>query len=234
MKLSRFVALLLVGAMLSTLSACVESEPPAKSDQSSADRTSEPSPNGVSASTSSPSPEDRPNTRIMPISIEGRATEMELKLLDQPSLPFTTYFPSKDFVSQPLTNQEGSGMRLYFSPGGKKNTKVYIDLFVPAETPNLEEMQELILGDRGLLASNGWELVDRTDIVSYPWVKEKLIYRQTVQKETIIGAIYTGEYKGKAFYMLTHYPEKDSDRFTPRSTVVLESVQFREENKEEQ
>lgn len=227
MKLSRFVALLLVGAMISALSACVESEPPAKSDQSS--RTSEQSSNGVSASTPSPSPEERPNTRIMPISIEGRATEMELKLLDQPTLPFTTYFPSKDFVSQPLTTQEGSGVRLYFSPGGKKNSKIYIDLFIPAQAPNLEEMQDLILGDRGLLASNGWELVDRTDIVSYPWVKEKLIYQQTAQKETIVGAIYTGEYKGKAFYMLTHYPEKDSDRFTPRSTVVLESVQFREE-----
>ncbi|HEY9699837.1 MAG TPA: hypothetical protein V6D10_21440 [Trichocoleus sp.] len=229
MKLSRFVALLLVGAMLSALSACVKTNPPVSSNPSPADQASGQSPNAASATVPSPSPEERPDTRIMPINVEGRATEVELKLLDQSTLPFTTYFPSQDFVSQPLTTQAGSGVRLYFSPGGKKNAKAYIDLFIPDQASNLEEMQDLILGDRGLLVTNRWELVDRTDIVSYPWVKEKLIYQQATSQETIVGAIYTGEYKGKAFYMLTHYPEKYSDRFSPRSTIVLENVQFREE-----
>jgi hypothetical protein len=44
----------------------------------------------------------------------------------------------------------------------------------------------------------------------------------------VIGAIYIGEDKGKAFYILTHYPAEYSDGFEPRSAVILENLQFRE------
>jgi hypothetical protein len=81
------------------------------------------------------------------------------------------------------------------------------------------------------MASNNWELVDRTDVISYPWAKEKLTYQQQTQNtagEMAIGAIYIGEDEGKAFYVLTHYPAEYSDGFEPRSAVILENLQFRE------
>ncbi|NJR64242.1 MAG: hypothetical protein HC772_01180 [Leptolyngbyaceae cyanobacterium CRU_2_3] len=56
----------------------------------------------------------------------------------------------------------------------------------------------------------------------------KLIYQQRAANQTLIGAIYIGEQDGKSFYAFTHYPIEYGDGFAPRSTIVLESLQFRE------
>ena len=172
----------------------------------------------------------RPDTRILPVNVEGKLTEIELKLFDQPPLPLTTYVPVKDFASEVGSSGEGTGVRFYYSPKGVKNDKTYIHIFLPTQNISVEEMQDLLMGDGGLMASNGWELSDRTDIVSYAWAKEKLIYQQRTPNQTFMGAIYVGEQNGKAFYAFTHYPVGLRDVFEPRSTVVLENLQFKAQN----
>ncbi|MFM7426628.1 MAG: hypothetical protein ACKO7W_16810, partial [Elainella sp.] len=69
----------------------------------------------------------------------------------------------------------------------------------------------------------------RTDIVSYPWAKEKLIYQQRTAQQNYVGSIYIGDYEGRSFYALTHYPAEYMDGFEPRSTIMLENLQFRDE-----
>jgi len=172
----------------------------------------------------------RPDARILPVNVEGKLTEIELKLFDQPPLPFTTYVPVKDFTSEVGASDEGTGVRFYYSPKGMKSDEAYIHIFLPTQSISVAEMQAQLMGNGGLLANNGWELSDRTDIVSYAWAREKLIYQQRTPDKTFVGSIYIGEQSGKAFYAFTHCPIEFRNVFEPRSTVVLESLQFRVQN----
>jgi hypothetical protein len=213
------IAYLLLGLILT---ACVN---PLQSGKLGA--SSQPSASAVSGSGSPEADSSRPDTRVLPINIEGKVTEIELKLFDQAPLPLTAYVPTKDFMSEVGSSGEGTGVRFYYSPRGVKDEKAYIHIFIPAQTTTVDGVRELLLNDGGLLASNGWELVDRTDIVSYSWAKEKLIYQQRTPNQTYVGAIYIGEEDGRAFYAFTHYPVEYGDGFEPRSTIVLESLQFK-------
>jgi hypothetical protein len=170
----------------------------------------------------------QPETRVTPITIEGQPIAVELKLFDQKNLPFTTYAPAKDFQSSVGASGEGQGIWFHFSPTGQKDESAYIHIFLPASLTGLEDLRQLVLGDNGLMASNQWELTDRTDVVSYPWAKEKLTYQHQTPNGLAVGAIYIGEHQGKAFYIATHYPAEYTDGFEPRSAVILENLKFRE------
>ncbi len=174
-------------------------------------------------------PNGRPDTRVMPMTIEGTVVEMELNLFDKAPLPFTTYVPTQDFQSEVNESEQGTVSQFFFSPKGKKDQTAYVQIFLPARQTSLEEMRRLLLDESGLLASNRWSLVDRTNIVSYSWASEKLIYQQKTDKQNFVGSIYIGDYKGRAFYALTHYPAEYTDGFEPRSTIMLENLQFRDE-----
>ena len=192
--------------------------------------TINPSPSpSVASPLASPAPTDRPNTRVMPMTIEGSVVEMELRLFDKQPLPFTTYVPTKDFQSEVNQSDQGIVAQFFFSPKGKKDASAYVQIFSPFRETSVEEMRQLLLGEQGLLSANHWSLVDRTDIVSYSWAREKLIYQQQQDKQTFVGSIYIGDHKGQAFYALTHYPAEYMDGFEPRSTVMLENLQFRDE-----
>jgi len=205
------------------------------------------SPSGSSPAPSSPSPAStanataqnsrqfQPESRVIALSIEGQSVEVELKLFNPVEVPFTTYVPAKDFQSDISGLNKGQGIRFDYSPTSKKDENAYVQIFMPDSPNSVEDIRQLILGDEGVMASKQWELVDRTDVISYPWAKEKLTYQQPAggaaggtAGEMAIGAIYIGEDKGKAFYVLTHYPAEYSDGFEPRSAVILENLQFRD------
>ncbi|NJR40185.1 MAG: hypothetical protein HC781_16870 [Leptolyngbyaceae cyanobacterium CSU_1_4] len=190
-----------------------------------------PSPSDA-ANTTTPGLEPfQPESRVIPLNIEGQPIEVELQLFNPIAVPFTTYVPAKDFQSDMSGLGNGQGIRFYYSPTGKKDENAYVQMFMPISSNSVEDIRQLILGDEGVMASKQWELVDRTDVISYPWAKEKLTYQQQTQGtpgEMAIGAIYIGEDKGKAFYVLTHYPAEYADGFEPRSAVILENLQFRE------
>lgn len=205
-----------------------------RSNQQTADSTANPT---TASPTESPSPspspsseENRPDTRVMPMTIEGKIIELELRLFDQPRVPFTTYVPTKDFQNEVTSSKTGTVAQFFFSPKGKKDETAYVQIFLPTQQTSIEDMRGLLLDNQGLLASNNWELVDRTDIVSYPWAREKLIYQQQSGKRSFIGSIYIGDYDGRSFYALTHYPAEYSNGFEPRSTIMLENLQFRDDH----
>jgi hypothetical protein len=165
----------------------------------------------------------------MPMTVDGKAVELELHLFNQATLPFTTYVPIKDFQNEVNSSNQGTVAQFFFTPKAQKKSSAYVQIFLPAQQTSIEEMRDLLMGDRGLLSSNNWQLVDRTDIVSYPWAREKLIYQQRTGNQNFLGAIYIGENQGRSFYALTHYPTEYSDSFEPRSTVMLENLQFKNE-----
>lgn len=222
------VKFVLLGVGLSLLTGCTLVQSMQQSDPTSSlaaplEETATPSP-------ATSVQQERPDTRVMPITIEGQAVEMELRLFDQQPLPFTIYVPLKDFQDEVSQSENGTVAQFFFRPRGKKDNSAYVQIFLPNQQTSPEEMRSLLLDDQGLLATNNWQLIDRTDIVSYSWAREKLIYQQRTDKQTYIGSIYIGEYEGQSFYALTHYPAEYIDGFEPRSTVMLENLQFRDAN----
>lgn len=221
------LAYLLVGIGFSSLSSCTM----LGSNQPTPERsiaTSSESPTGTPSPASSIE-SIRPDARVIPMTIEGKVLEVELQLFDQPSVPFTTYVPTKDFQKEVNSSDQGVVAQFVFSPKGKKAETAYVQIFLPTQDTSVDDMRDLLLGDQGLLKTNDWQLVDRTEIVSYPWAREKLIYQQQAGKQTFVGSIYIGDYEGRAFYALTHYPIEYVDGFEPRSAIMLENLQFKEE-----
>lgn len=168
---------------------------------------------------------NQPDTKIITMNLEGQPIEVELKRFHQSALPFTTYYPEQSFTPEMSTSEAGTGVRFYFSPTGKKDEDAYIYFFFPHGSNSIASIQDSLLDDQGLLVRNGWELIDRTDIVSYLWAEEKLLYQQQA-KELMVGSIYIGQADGHTFYALTHYPVEYADGFEPRSNIVLENLQF--------
>lgn len=167
----------------------------------------------------------RPNTKTETISVEGEATPVTLKLFEEASSVFTTYYPEEDFIAESGGSGEGTGTRFYFNAGGTKNENVYVRLFFPAQATTLEQINKLVTQERGLLQSNQWKVVERTDEVLYSWAKEKIIYQQNTGSEPIGGEVYIGEANGKAFYVVTHYPMEYAEGFRPRADLILKNLE---------
>jgi hypothetical protein len=223
--ISRNMVYWLIGGMLAATTACAslhsrESNFPGLPPSPAASNSS------TDASPSGPPDKVQPDSKIITMSLEGEASEVELKLFQHQALPFTTYYPAQAFTPEVRTSKDGVEVWFYFSPTGVKDENAYLSFFLPNRSTNVETMQNMILGDRGLLVDNQWELLDRTDIVSYGWAEEKLLYQHRKGGEQAVGAIYVGEEDGQAFYTLTHYPVEYGDGFEPRSNIILENLQF--------
>jgi hypothetical protein len=219
---------LLFGALLAVTTACVSLQngklyPPISSTDPIVSNPEQS--NGSSSDGSRP----RSNRKIVTVNLEGQATQMELQLFQQDTLPFTTYYPVSGFTPEVSrsNSQPATMTQFYFSPTGTRDDEAYLTVFFPHRSVSLEAMQELVLGEQGLMVENQWELVDRTNIVSYPWATEKLIYQQVNQNsEMSVGSIYIGQEGDYTFYVVTHYPIEYGDGFEPRSSIVLENLQF--------
>jgi hypothetical protein len=224
---SRNMICWLIGGMLATTTACASLQ---SRELTSPDLETPSVPSSTDTTETSTNANSsgkvQPNTKIITMNLEGEAREVELRLFEHEALPFTTYYPAKSFTPEVSSSKAGVRVRFYFSPTGTKDEDAYISFFLPSRSTNLAAMQDLILGDRGLLADNQWELLDRTNIVSYGWAEEKMLYQHQAGSELAVGAIYVGEEEGQTFYTLTHYPVEYGDGFEPRSNIILENVQF--------
>lgn len=168
----------------------------------------------------------KPATKTATISVEGEKSNITLRLYEQSSLQFSTYYPANYFVSETSSSGEGTGVRFIVNAGGIKNDKAYVHFAFMNGMKNIGQVKNFVNGKRGLIASNGWRVVSRTQKVPYRWSKEKISFQQRKGNEIIQGNVYLGEYKGKAFYVISHYPGEYGDGFGPREALILENLDF--------
>ncbi|GAB4378193.1 MAG: hypothetical protein Kow00121_29500 [Elainellaceae cyanobacterium] len=227
----RSIVYMLMGVGLVAGVACVSLQSNRSSNQPESSPTNQPEVEATD--TESPdSDQTQADTKVMTLNLGGTPTEVELRRFNQDPFPFQTYYPVKDFAPEISSSGEGNSVRFYYSPAGAKNEQAYLHIFMPKQPANVEAMQDLLLGEQGLFIRNAWQLVDRTDIVSYFWAEEKLIYQEQAEAMAI-GVIYIGQNAGQAFYTITHYPPEVRDAFEPRVNLVLESLQFEDEEQPE-
>lgn len=223
---------LLSGIVLIALAACgpfLPNEAPSTPD------------NSISPDATNTSPADRndisqpftdqawPDTKLARLSLEGEQSEIELHLLESESLPFITYIPQPEFTLTSDQPEDGQGLRLNFSPGGTPNPAAYVEIVIPDGRASLQDVRDRLLDEQGLLTRNGWQMVDRTEVVTYPWAVEKIVYEHQTADALIVGSIFIGENDGSAFYALTHYPSEYGDGFEPRAVMILENLEFKEQ-----
>lgn len=165
---------------------------------------------------------DKPPTKTATITVEGEKVPVQLRLYKYSNL-LTTYFPEKDFLVTESSSGEGSSVRFIANFGGQKNENAYVHFAFLNNLKTLGQVRNFVNGKNGLIASNKWRVVSRSNNVKYPWAKEKIVFSQG---KNIVGAVYIGEQKGKAFYVITHLPVEYGDGFSPRADLILKNIKI--------
>lgn len=241
--MKRFQNLSLLGAILalSTIAACtsgsnntVDSDVgsdranvPTTNEQSTAESPAATNNNQLEPTADTKGDSKRPSTKTDTISIEGEKSEVTLKLYDELSQIFTTYFPKDDFVAESVSSGEGTGSTFYFNIDGNKNSDVYVSVFFPNDVNNAEQLERLLTAKGGLVQKNQWQMENRTKDVPYSWAKEKILYKQPGSEQNILAALYIGEANGKVFYVITRYPAEYGDGFAPRADFILKNLEVK-------
>ncbi|MCG6137134.1 MAG: hypothetical protein MET45_21285 [Nostoc sp. LLA-1] len=168
---------------------------------------------------------NRPETKTAIISVEGEETPINLRLYQEYSQLFTTYYPDEDFISEGVSSGEGTGVRFISNFDGNKNEDAYVSFSFLNSFQTIEQLRNFMNGASGPIASNGWQVVNQTQDASYPWSQEQIVFRKG---QDITGVIYLGEQNGKVFYAVTHYPLEYGDGFAPRADFILQNLQVSE------
>lgn len=165
---------------------------------------------------------NRPATKTDSITVEGEKVPVTLRLYDQYSNLFTTYFPEKEFLAEGVSSGEGTGVKFIANFGGSKNENAYVQVAFLNDFTTLEQIRSFVNSKNGLLVSNAWQVVDRTQKVPYAWAKEKIAFSKG---KNTVGNLYLGQQNGKVFYVITHYPVEYGDGFPPRADLILRNLQ---------
>lgn len=203
------------------------------SDRASVPTQSEPSTAQSPAATPNNQPEQtpdakqesqKPSTKTDTISVEGEKSEVTLKLYDELTQVFTTYFPKDDFVAETASSGADAGSIFYYNVDGNKNKDVYVSISFPTWANNAEQLERLLTAKGGLVQKNQWQMENRTKDVPYSWAKEKILYKQPGSSQNILAELYIGEMNGKVFYVITHFPAEYGDGFAPRADFILKNL----------
>lgn len=162
--------------------------------------------------------------RTATLMVEGEPIQVELERYETPQ--FTADIPKGEFVPTLDSAADGTGVRFNFSPTGTPEEKVYVQVFFPSEPISVAALSEQTTGSGGLLATEGWEAIDRDPTLPYDWARTAIDYEQP-NADQIAGTIYVGEHQGKAFLVYTHYPLEYVEGFAPRLGLLLESFEPR-------
>lgn len=189
-------------------------------NQPSSDASATPTATGVPTSYNSTN--NRPATKTGTITVEGEKVPVTLKLYEQYSDLFTTYFPEKEFIAEGLSSGEGTGVKFIANFGGSRNENAYVHIAFLNDVKTLDQLKSFVNGKNGLIASNKWQVVNREQKVTYPWAKEKIAFNQG---KDIVGNVYLGQQSGRVFYVITQFPGEYGDGFPPRANLILENLQ---------
>ncbi|HEY9607805.1 hypothetical protein [Allocoleopsis sp.] len=241
MKPSLTLSVLGASLVLNTITACTSASNNAVdsgdgSDRASVPTQSEPSTAQSPAATPNNQPEqtpettkdsEKPTTKTDMISVEGEKSEVTLKLYDELSQVFTTYFPKDDFVAESRGSGADTGSIFYYNVDGNKNKDVYVSISFPTWANNAEQLERLLTAKGGLVQKNQWQMESQTKEVPYSWAKEKILYKQPGSSENILAELYIGEMNGKVFYVITHFPAEYGDGFAPRADFILKNLEVK-------
>lgn len=156
-----------------------------------------------------------PERKTETIFVEGEPQEITLELYQEDQIPVVTYYPDNLSVNSACSH-EGCGV--FF-----ELLEAQVHVFFPPADTTFEELEMGVTGDRGLLASNGWQPREYSASTSYPWE------RKTVQfyddEKNLLGSVHLGESEGRVFRVTVVFPGDMGDGFAPRADMILKNLQ---------
>lgn len=186
--------------------------------------------------------QDLPETRLTVVQRNGQPVEVELQLFDQDAFPLVFYTPADRFLGETKAGTDGISAYLRYvasedaEPGAEANSassaypadsETYLRIFVPATPQSSDQLIQGVLGETGLLATEGWQMVDRTRVLTYSWAIERIDFRHEMGEEQYQGSIFIGDRDGQPFYAVTHYNQDLSNGFLMNVAMVLETIDRR-------
>jgi hypothetical protein len=169
-----------------------------------------------------------PQTKLTLVMLNGQPTEIELELFDHDEFPLTLYTPRGQFL--PQLEVEGDLRRAWFQyldADGDPKATTYLQLVVPVEPLTVADLRDRILGETGLIAQQGWQMTDRTSVLTYSWAEERIDFQHQVDDTLYRGSLFLGDRDGQTFYALTYVPQAEMADLSPRFAVILDSIDRR-------
>jgi hypothetical protein len=167
--------------------------------------------------------------------VQAEQTPMQATAGNVTATPFSdemafisTRMPVGDFNVATGSSGEGEAIVLQGVIDGVNNDKVYIHMFFPRTNPPAKQLLASIVAPRGLLATNGWHVVqaEPQPTLSYPWLREQIAFAG--EKEKTSGLILVGEEKGRVFRIIVHSPDELGAWLRPRYTMVLTHLELQQ------
>lgn len=162
------------------------------------------------------------------IFIEGTQETIQLTPYSEPNYGVATFIPEHDFIAEPSASGEGMSVKFISNFGGQKNPKANINVFFPAGNPGLDQLRDMTIGPRGLLAMNKWRLLksDKKTKLPYSWAQEYYTFQHKDGNNYSSGSVIIGESQGRAMQVIITYPSEYGDGFLPRAGILLKHVQI--------
>jgi hypothetical protein len=174
-----------------------------------------------------------PQNKIVMSNLGAGVQEIELELFQDEGVPLAVYLPANEFKGEITDSEAGKEVHFYYEPNGNRQADVHIYFLFPQGSALLEDVQNLVLAEDSALNRAGLAIVDRTEVVSYPWVKEKFVYQQAdpASSPPSRGFAFIGENLSTAeendfFVVMVHYPEAQSEAIEARTALILDNVEF--------
>ena len=170
----------------------------------------------------------RPQSMGGKIRIEGDSTEVRFRLVDDAVLPFSTYVPDGIIQGERIAHDGGTGARFFANFAGKLSQDAYLNIFFPARDTTFDLLRKSVAGDStGLIYQMGLKLDKSTTAAKFcPWAKESFSFSGPNDGKNVKGTLCLGTHRGRAFYVLVHYPAEYAGGFPPRVERILNEIRW--------
>lgn len=166
-------------------------------------------------------PEQRPDTRRIPISIEGTVDTIEVLLVRAPddlAMRFSTYVP-EDMSASFARERRGDAFRVHANFGGVANEQAYVEVLIyPAGTSAEAARDSLREAVRALHP----DVEIEPQIGGYVWAEEAHAFRYHKGGGVYLGLAALGRHDDHYFRLIRHYPGDYGDGMGPRVASILE------------
>jgi len=109
------------------------------------------------------------------ITVEEKEILLKLDRYKYQSL-LSTYYSAEDFLVDELSSEEAKGVIFTGKFRGEKVENAYVHFAFLNFCKTLPEVEKFINDKDGLITSNRWRVVFRTQKVPYFWAKEKIVF----------------------------------------------------------
>ena len=185
-----------------------------------------------SAASSAPSVVPIPTTAE--INMEGEPVTIALEPYQPEGVPIAMGLPEDSFAASVNPGLRWTEVRFVANAGGYTTESAYATIIWPKDPTSLQDALGMLLGDRGWVQQQGFNLIDITATESsphqsvYPWQRQRWRFEKNTRNGDLIqGEVILGELNGQGFWAVSHLPVEFVEGYSPRAGIIFKTLQSR-------